>query len=207
MTEDQRPWRCAAANAPKVPGTARMAAALIAMVIITANAQGETAPTQDVHALFAAAEAEGQVGVARKTRPVDARPARPGEVIVTTILGEGKETQSKPAEAGDMVVRNRCPETGNEEYLVKADKFAERYQATAAATGDGWSEYRPLSPEMLYFIVDESAGSFTFTAPWGEAMIARPGDAIVRNPADPADTYRVAAASFTCSYEVVEAPK
>jgi hypothetical protein len=39
-------------------------------------------------------------------------------------------------------------------------------------------------------------------------MIARPGDAIVRNPTDPADTYRVAAASFSCSYEViVEAPK
>jgi hypothetical protein len=56
---------------------------------------------------------------------------------------------------------------------------------------------------MNYFIVGEPAGAFTFTAPWGEAMVARPGDAIVRNPADPADTYRVAAASFSCSYEVV----
>jgi len=185
-----------------------MVAALIVMAIITGSAQGQTPPTKDIHALFATAEADGRVGVARKTRPVDARPARRGEVIVTTIVGEGKETQSKPAEVGDMVVRNRCPETGNEEYLVKAENFADRYRGTGAATGDGWGEYRPRSPEMNYFIVGESAGSFTFTAPWGEAMFARPGDAIVRNPADSADTYRVAAASFSCSYEVVvEAPK
>jgi hypothetical protein len=84
-----------------------MAAALIAMAIITASTQGQTLPTRDIHALFATAEAD--VGVARKTRSVDARPAHPGEVIVTTIVGEGKETQSKPADAGDMVVRNRCP--------------------------------------------------------------------------------------------------
>jgi len=208
LMRDQRARQDPAVRTSKVWGTAGMVAALVAVAIITGSAQGQTPPTQDIHALFATAEADGRVGVARKTRPVDARPARPGEVIVTTIIGEGKETQSKPAEAGDMVVRNRCPETGNEEYLVRADNFAERYRGTAAAPGDGWSEYRPLSPEMNYFIVGESAGSFTFTAPWGEAMFARPGDAIVRNPADPADTYRVAAASFSCSYEVVvEAPK
>ena len=37
-------------------------------------------------------------------------------------------------------------------------------------------------------------------------MVARPGDAIVRNPASPNDTYRIAAASFTCTYEIVKAP-
>ena len=50
------------------------------------------------------------------TKPVDARPARPGEIVVTLIKDEGHETRSRPAEAGDMVVRNRCPETGNEAY-------------------------------------------------------------------------------------------
>ena len=49
-------------------------------------------------------------------------------------------------------------------------------------------------------------GAFTFKAPWGEDMVARPGDAIVRNPQDPADTYRVAGLSFACTYEVVRAP-
>jgi hypothetical protein len=38
-------------------------------------------------------------------------------------------------------------------------------------------------------------------------MVARPGDAIVRSPADPSDTYRVAAASFACTYEIIEPAK
>jgi hypothetical protein len=59
---------------------------------------------------------------------------------------------------------------------------------------------------MHFFAVGGSDGAFTFTAPWGEGMAARPGDAIVRNPADPKDTYRVAAAAFECTYEVVAPP-
>jgi hypothetical protein len=35
-------------------------------------------------------------------RPVDVRAARPGEVIVTVIAGEGVETRSNPASAGDL---------------------------------------------------------------------------------------------------------
>ena len=38
-------------------------------------------------------------------------------------------------------------------------------------------------------------------------LVVRPGDAIVRNPADPGDTYRVAAASFACTYEIIEPAK
>jgi hypothetical protein len=66
-------------------------------------------------------------GVARKTRPVDARPATEGEIVVTAIAGEGVETRSKPAAKGDWVVRNRCAETGNEQYLVAASRFPARY--------------------------------------------------------------------------------
>jgi hypothetical protein len=57
---------------------------------------------------------------------------------------------------------------------------------------------------MRYLVVREADGSFTFTAPWGEPMSARPGDAIVRSPADPADTYRIAAAAFACTYEILQ---
>jgi hypothetical protein len=67
----------------------------------------------DVGALFNQAEAAERVGIARKTKLVDGRPARPGEIIVTIIKREGKETQSSLAEAGGVVIRNRCPETGN----------------------------------------------------------------------------------------------
>ena len=105
------------------------------------------------------------------------------------------------------MVRNRCPATGNEEYLVKSEVFSERYAGPfSEPDAQGWREFRPQGPEMRFFVVGKREGTFTFTAPWGEEMVARPGDAIVRNPADPEDTYRVAAAAFECTYEVVAPP-
>ncbi len=159
----------------------------------------------DPDSLFVRAAQEGSIGTAKKTKIVDARPAAAGEVVVTVISGEGEETRSKPAEAGDKVVRNRCPATGNEQYLVKASKFAERYgQPLGPADADGWRPFRPKGAEMLFVVVRTKDGTFTFTAPWGEPMVARPGDALVRDPTDPADTYRVAAASFACTYEILK---
>ena len=174
-------------------------------VLVTAAAWAQPLAEADVQAMFDQAEREGRVGLARKTRPVDVRPARSGEVVVTVIAGEGQETQSPPAQPGDMVVRNRCPETGNEGILVSAAKFAGRYEGPiGAADAAGWQPYRPRGVEMRYFVVRAADGPFTFTAPWGEPMVARPGDAIVRNPADPADTYRIAAAAFACTYEILQ---
>src|SRR3954454_3724578 len=80
----------------------------------------------DIKGILATAMQAGRSGIAEKTKIVDARPAMAGEVVVTLIKGEGVETRSKPAEAGDMVVRNRCEETGNEQYLVKAATFPKR---------------------------------------------------------------------------------
>jgi hypothetical protein len=138
-------------------------------------------------------------------------PDDPGSVSGTAdtqIADEGKETQSKPAAAEDMVVRNRCESTGNEEYLVSASTFPQRYEGPLGPEdAQGWRPYRPLGPKMLYLVVRPEDGAFSFTAPWGEEMAARPGDAIVRNPADPKDTYRVAAASFACTYEILEPPR
>ena len=159
----------------------------------------------DVQAMFDQAERDARVGIARKSRPVDVRRADPGEVVVTIIAGEGKETQSPPAQRGDMVVRNRCPGTGNEEILVSSAKFAERYEGPIGPMdAAGWEPYRPRGIKMRYFVVRETDGTFTFTAPWGEPMVARPGDAVVRNPDDPTDTYRIAAAAFSCTYEILQ---
>lgn len=161
----------------------------------------------DVQMLFDQAEVEGWVGTAVKAQPVDARAARPGEIVVTVIANEGVETRSPPASPGDMVVRSRCPETGNEQLLVSAAKFPDRYVGPIGPADDeGWQAFRPQGKAMRYFVVPDTLGSFSFTAPWGEVMNARPGDAIVRDPADRADTYRIAAAAFACTYRVTRAP-
>jgi hypothetical protein len=161
----------------------------------------------DIYAYFQTARDLGRAGLARKTKTVDAREAKPGEIVLTVIKGEGKETQSPPAKAGDMVVRNRCPETGNEEFLVPAAKFASRYEGpTGPASEGGWRPYRPRGADMRFVVVTEKDGDFTFTAPWGEAMIARPGDAIVQDAQDAKDTYRVQKAAFACTYEEIRSP-
>ena len=165
------------------------------------------AETVDAVAVFKQAAGEGKTGIARKTKPVDARAASAGEIIVTVIKNEGVETKSKPAEANDFVVRNRCPETGNEEYLVKAEKFPARYADAGKPAGeDGWKEYVPKGKDMNFYILPADVKAFEFQAPWGETMIAKPGDALVQTPGDEKDTYRVAAASFACTYDIVSAP-
>jgi len=189
----------------------RLSLCLLGAVFLAAldipSVKGQT-PERDALALFAKAESEGHVGFARKSKLVDARPARSSEIVITVIAGEGVETQSKPAEAGDWVVRNRCQETGNEQYLVKAAKFAERYDGPLSEPDvDGWRDFRPRGRKMRFFTVASEEETFRFTAPWGEEMIARPGDAIIQDPNNPSDTYRVAAASFNCTYEILETPK
>jgi hypothetical protein len=161
----------------------------------------------DIYSFFQKARDLGREGLARKTKTVDVREAMPGEVVLTVLKGEGKETQSPPAKADDMVVRNRCPETGNEEFLVSGSKFASRYEGPTGPAGeDGWRPYRPRGAEMRFVVVTEQDGGFTFTAPWGEEMIARPGDAIVQDIQDPKDTYRVQKAAFACTYEEARRP-
>jgi hypothetical protein len=164
--------------------------------------------TIDVVSYFQQAQSTRGAGLAHKTKTVDVRPAESGEVILTIIKGEGQETQSPPAKPGDMVVRNRCPETGNEEILVSAASFSRRYDGPiGAADASGWSPYRPRGVEMRFVVVDERDGEFAFIAPWGERMVARPGDTIVQDPSNPKDTYRIAKAAFACTYEILREPQ
>ncbi len=147
----------------------------------------------------------GGAGVARKTRPVDARPAAEGEIVVTAIAGEGVETRSKPAAKGDWVVRNRCAETGNEQYLVAASRFPARYgEPKSAAGAGGFMEFTPIAKDIRFVVAAESAGEFVIEAPWGELQRVRPGDALVQSFDDAKDIYRVQKASFACTYEVTK---
>ena len=178
-------------------GRGAMLAALLAL------ACGAQAAQSDVHAMFDQAERDGRVGLARKTMPVDVRPARPGEVVVTVIAGEGKETQSPPAQPGDMVVRNRCRGTGNEAILVSAAKFAERYEGPLG---------RPMQPAGGRTVRAASRWLISSCAPpMARLPSPPPGRADGGAPRrrhrarsrDPADTYRIAAAAFACTYEIL----
>ena len=115
----------------------------------------------EIVAMMSQAQAHGRVKTARKTRP---------------------------ANAGDWVVRNRCPETGNEQYLMGANKFTGKYNRTGAPPGrDGWQEFQPVGKDVRALILTPEEGSFFFTAPWGEPMVAHPGDVIVQDLEDEKD--------------------
>jgi hypothetical protein len=60
---------------------------------------------------------------------------------------------------------------------------------------------------MDYFIVSEAEGNFRFLAPWGKEMIAEIGDAVIQNPQNRDDTYRVAAPSFQSTYVIRRPPR
>ena len=80
-------------------------------------------------------------------------------------------------------------------------------EGSPLADAKGYRTFKPLGTDMGYFLVSKEVGDFTFTAPWGEQMVAKVGDAIVQTPADKSDTYRIAAASFDCTYEIVAPAK
>ncbi|EPF5869757.1 hypothetical protein MWX50_001296 [Morganella morganii] len=158
-------------------------------------------PVQDRSQLFA--DAGKRTGIARKTREVLARPAVPGEIVVTIIRGEGEETRSKPAEAGDWVVQNICEATGNEEILVKKTAFSRRYgSALTSPDSANRQRFRPQGEPMDYLVITQEE-PFVIIAPWGEKQRVMKGDVLLRSRHDPQDSYRIQKAAFTCTYQVI----
>lgn len=170
-------------------------------------------PQKERVAYFTQAQQAGITGVAIKTKPVLARPAKEGEIIITIIKGEGIETISEPAKVGDWVVQNICPETGNEEILVKKTKFAQRYNIAEKSEinlASYPSNYRPFTPkgiEMNYFIISDSTPPFAMKAPWGELQRFQSGDAVVQSTIDSQDIYRIQKAAFECTYTILKPAK
>ncbi|WP_228766766.1 MULTISPECIES: hypothetical protein [Proteus] len=170
-------------------------------------------PQKERVAYFTLAQQAGITGVAIKTKPVLARPAKEGEIITTIIKGEGVETVSEPAKAGDWVVQNICPETGNEEILVRKAKFAQRYNTSEKSEinlASYPSDYQPFTPkgiEMNYFIVPDSTPPFAMKAPWGELQRFQSGDAVVQSTKDNQDIYRIQKAAFECTYTILKPAK
>jgi hypothetical protein len=78
-----------------------------------------------------------------------------------------------------------------ENYVVKAAKFPKLYQGTMGG---------PVIPEQGPRMVALYTGqqSVTFTAPWGESMVLKPGDYLVKD--GDAGYYRIAKAEYEQTY-------
>jgi hypothetical protein len=109
-------------------------------------------------------------------------------IKVVTVLPDGKETQNTAAK-GDIIMSG----PSREKYVVKAAKFPKLY------TGNIGKDVIPeQTPRMVARYTD--AQTITFEAPWGEQMILKTGDYVVRE-ADGKGFYRIAKAEFERTYE------
>lgn len=108
------------------------------------------------------------------------------EQPVVTVTADGKETQNV-AGVNDIIMSG----PSQENYVVKAAKFPKLYQGQIGQT---------VIPEQGSRMVARYTGkdSVTFTAPWGESMVLKPGDYLVRD--GDAGYYRIAQAEYRQTY-------
>ena len=108
------------------------------------------------------------------------------QMPVVTITSDGKETQNV-AEPNDIIMSG----PSKENYVVKAAKFPKLYQGKIGGV---------VIPEQGPRLVALYTGQqpVQFTAPWGEAMVLKPGDYLVKD--GDAGYYRVAKAEYEQTY-------
>jgi hypothetical protein len=139
----------------------------------------------------------------RKFQQVHARPASPGEVIIS-LTDDGEET-TNTADAGDMVVRNQTQ--AQEEYIIGGARFLERYSMVRPVDG-AWKLYEPRGEVLGIEITRELAAEFgvgqqfTIVAPWGTEQTARVGDMFVSPLPDLDEIYRIARKEFEETYRL-----
>lgn len=138
-----------------------------------------------------------------KFQRVYARPATPGEIIVS-ITHDGTET-TNTAKPDQMVVRNL---TGaQEEYIVSDSTFGKRY-SRIESIDDEWSAYAPMGEVMAIEItknlIDELRveKEFFIAAPWGSEQRVREGDMFVAPLPDLEKIYRIARKEFDETYRL-----
>ena len=108
------------------------------------------------------------------------------EQPVVTVTSDGKETQNV-ATPNDVIMSG----PSRENYVVKAAKFPKLYQGTMGG---------PVIPEQSPRLVALYVGKVpvTFTAPWGESMVLKPGDYLVKD--GDAGYYRIAKVEYDQTY-------
>ena len=105
---------------------------------------------------------------------------------ITTITSDGKETQNI-AEPNDIIISG----PSREQYAIKANKFPKLYVGQIGS---------PIYPEQTPRNVAVYNGQETvnFTAPWGESMILKPGDYLVKEAEG--KYYRIAKKEYEITY-------
>ena len=106
---------------------------------------------------------------------------------VRTIVAGEKETVNT-ANKGDIIVSGPL----GEKYVIRKEKFGKLYTGTIGG---------PVTPEQGTRMVAKYDDNRTldFKAPWGEAMVAKPDDWIVRD--SDGGYYRIARIVFDVTYE------
>lgn len=105
---------------------------------------------------------------------------------VDTITSDGKET-TNTAEPGDIMLSG----PSQENYVIKAAKFAKLYQGEVGGT-----VVPEQSPRQVAVYTGDQA--ISFQAPWGESMVMKPGDYLVKD--GDAGYYRIAKKEYEQTY-------
>lgn len=105
---------------------------------------------------------------------------------VETITSDGKETQNV-AEPGDIIMSG----PSKENYVLKAAKFPKLYQGQI-----GQTVVPEQNPRMVALYTGQETVSFM--APWGESMVLKPGDYLVKD--GDAGYYRIARVEYEQTY-------
>jgi len=105
---------------------------------------------------------------------------------IVTVTADGKETQNT-AMPNDIIISG----IGGEKYVIKAAKFGKLYTGTI-----GGSVIVDQTPRMVaQYNGDEIV---MFKAPWGEDMVLKPGDYLVKQ--EDGQYYRIAKLEYESTY-------
>ena len=156
------------------------------------------------YARMCAASPMAEVVTARKSAPVIARPAEPGEAIVT-YAGDGTAETTDVGREGHMVLTKAdatgwavLDENGHRNmWQVSHEAFLERYEKPDPIT----NLTQPKGRDMTFVKVYENVA---FEAPWGEAQLIAAGGWL--NVTDPTDVYGVSGQDFSDTYVVTAGP-
>jgi hypothetical protein len=108
------------------------------------------------------------------------------QMPVVTTTADGRETHNV-AEPGDLVMSG----SSGEQYVIKAAKFPKLYVGQLGG---------PIHPDQSPRQVAVYTGGrpINFTAPWGEAMVLKPGDYLVKEAEG--KYYRIAKLEYEMTY-------